>query len=265
MNDLLRNLSQFLVFAGIFAVAIGLIWILSKTKFYRDWEKRELEREIKERKDLPKPPWADDPIAKSIEWTGTAAFAADGVVNPKGAVVRLGAVSANRIEFHPPSTRRWHVAMLFIGVVTYILASINTGSLTTALLAPFICLMLSVLAEFYTRSIADWLYFDKQLGMYWRGKTVPAPLTSTDSTETVGRISDIYALQIVSTRRYVGNPQVGVDGSGYKEFPTHELNLVLKDAKRLSIVCDGDYGRIERGAKVIADFLQKPLWKPYHY
>jgi len=49
---------------------------------------------------------------------------------------------------------------------------------------------------------------------------------------------------------------VGVDGSGYKEFPTHELNLVLKDATRLSIVCDDDYGRIDRGAKVLADFLQ---------
>ena len=49
---------------------------------------------------------------------------------------------------------------------------------------------------------------------------------------------------------------MGVDGSGYKEFPTHELNLVLKDATRLSIVCDDDYGRIDRGAKVLADFLQ---------
>lgn len=264
MEDLLRSLSYFLVFAGIFAVAIALIWLLPKTKFHRDWEKKELQREIEERKSRPKPPWANDPIAKSIEWTGTAAFGEDGLANPKGAVVRLAKISANRIEFHPPSTRRWHFAMLFIGVVTYILALIMPGSFPNALVFPSICLMLSVLAEFYTRSIADWLYFDKQLGMYWRGKTVPAPLTSTASTEKAGRISDVYALQLVSTRRYVGNPRVGVDGSGYKEFPTHELNFVLKDATRLSIVCDDDYGRIDRGAKVLADFLQKPLWKPYH-
>ena len=262
MADLLRSLSVGLVFAGLFAVALAVLWLVPKTKFHRDWEKREREREIKERKSRPKPPWADDPIATSIEWTGTAAFGSDGVANPKGAVVRLGTVSASRLEFHPPSPRTWHVVMLFIGVVTSIILFLNTGSLTTALLVPFICLMLSVLAEVYTRSIADRLTFDKQLGAYWRGKTVPSPLTGTESTERVGRISDVYALQLVSTRRYVGHPQMGVDGSGYKEFPTHELNLVLKDATRLSLVCDGDYGRLDRGAKVLAAFLQKPLWKP---
>jgi hypothetical protein len=265
MDDLLRNLSQFLLIVAVLLISFGLMWWTTKTKFYRDWEKKQLQREIEERKSLPKPPWANDPIAKSIEWTGTAAFGAEPSANPKGAVVRLGAVSINRIEFRPPSTRRWHIAMLFMSIVSYILAFIGTGSFTTALLAPVICLMLSVLAEFYTRSIADRLHFDKHLGMYWRGKTVPAPLTSTASTEKAGRISDVYALQLVSTRRYVGNPRVGVDGSSYKEFPTHELNLVLKDATRLSIVCDDDYGRIDRGAKVLADFLQKPLWKPHHY
>jgi hypothetical protein len=264
MDALLRDLSHFLVIVGVFAVPIGLFWLSTKTKFYRDWETKQIQRAIDERKNRPRPPWADDPIAKSIEWTGTAAFGADGRANPKGAVARLGTVSANRIEFRPPSTRRWHVAMIFISVVSYILV-VSTGSFTTALTGPLICLMLSVLAEFYTRSIADWLYFDKQLGSYWRGKTVPAPLTSTASTERAGRISDVYALQLVSTRRYRGNPQVGVDGSGYKEFPTHELNLVLKDATRVSLVCDADYARIDRGAKALADFLQKPLWKPYYY
>lgn len=263
MEDLLRSLYPFLVFAGVFVVAIGLIWLLPKTKLHRDWEKKELLREIEERKNRPKPPWADDPIAKSLEWTGTAAFGADNVTNPKGAHVRLAKASANRIEFHPPSTRRWHVTMLFAGGVTYVLVVIATASLMTAILAPFICLMLSVLAEFYTRSIADWLYFDKQLGVYWRSKTVPA--TTIASTEKAGRISDIYALQLLSTWRYVGDPRMGVAGAGYKQFPTHELNLVLNDARRLSIVCDDDYGRLDRGAKTLAEFLRKPLWKPFPY
>ena len=263
MDGLLRDLSRFLVIIASVLMLFGLIWLTTKTRFYREWEKKQLQREIDERKSRPKPPWADDPIARSLEWTGTAAFGSGGVVNPKGAMVRLGTVSAGRIEFRPPSTRRWHVAMLFMGVVSSILVFLATGSLTTALAGPVVCAMLSVVAEFYTRSIADWLYFDERLGMYWRGKVAPAPLTRTASTERAGRISDIYALQLVSTRRYVGNPGVGSDGSGYKEFPTHELNLVLKDATRLSIVCDDDYGRLDRGAKVLAEFLRKPLWKPY--
>ena len=264
MDGLLRDLFRFLIFAAIVLIPVVMIRLTTRTRFYRDWEMKQALRELEERKIRPKPPWADDPIAKSIEWRGTAAFGADGIANPKGAVVRLGTVTAARIEFRPPSTRRWHLAMLFLSVAGYVLVFIATGSFTTALLAPFIGLLLSVVAELYTRSIADWLYFDRQLGIYWRGRTVPAPLAGAASTGKAGRLSDVYALQLVSTRRYVGNPQVGVDGSGYKEFPTHELNLVLKDATRLSIVCDDDYGRLDRGAKVLADFLQKPLWKPFH-
>jgi len=128
MDDLLRDLSRFLVLAGIFAAAVALIWFLPGTRFHRDWEKRELERELEERESRPKPPWADDPIAQSIEWTGTAAFGGDGAANPKGAVVRLVAVSASRMEFHPPSTRSWHVVMLFLGIVTYILVFISRRS-----------------------------------------------------------------------------------------------------------------------------------------
>ena len=265
MEDFVRSLSHFLIAVAALAIPGVLIWLTTRTQFYRNWEKKQLQREIEERKNRPKPPWAEDPIAKSIEWTGTAAFGEDGLANPKGAVVRLAKVSANRIEFHPPSARRWHVAMIFMSVVSYIFGLVSTGSFTTALMGPLICLMLSLLAEFYTRSIATWLTFDKQLGRYWRGKAVPAPLTSTASTEKAGRISDIYALQLVSTRRYRGNPRVGVDGSGYREFPIHELILVLKDTTRVSLVCDADYGRIDRGAKALADFLQKPLWKPYHF
>jgi hypothetical protein len=263
--DSLRAISQFLFIVTIvFVIPGAVIWLSTKTKFYREWEKKQIKREIAERKSRQKRSWADDPIAKSIEWTGTGDFGADGRANPKGAVVRLGTVSANRIEFRPPSTRRWHVAMIFMSVVSYILGLVSTRSFTTALAGPFICLMLSVVAELYTGSVADWLYFDKQLGMYWRGKTVPAPVTSAASSEKIGRLSDIYALQLISTYRYVGNPQVGVCGSGYRQFPTHELNLVLKNATRLSIVCDDNYGRIDKGAKVLADFMRKPLWKPYH-
>lgn len=249
------------VIAVIFLAPFGLNWWTSNSKSYRAWELKEAQRAIDELKSRPKPPWADDPIAKSIEWTGTAAFGADPSPNPKGAMVRIGSVSTTRIEFHPPSTRRWHTAMVFMGVVSYALAFISTGSFTTALLAPFICLCLSVLASLYRRFVADWLVFDKQLGKYWRGKTSPAPATCAVSSEKVGRISDIYALQLIGTRRYVGDPRMGAD-SECKEFPTYELNLVLKDRTRLSMVCIDDYGSIDHDARILADFLQRPLWKP---
>jgi hypothetical protein len=54
---------------------------------------------------------------------------------------------------------------------------------------------------------------------------------------------------------------MGVDSTN-KEFPTHELNLVLKDGTRLSMVCLDDYGSVDHDAKILAAFLQRPLWKP---
>jgi hypothetical protein len=222
---------------------------------------KHVQRTIEELESRPKPPWADDPIAKSIEWTGTSAFGADPSPNPKGAVVRIGSVSANKIEFQPPSARRWHTAMVFMSVVGYAFAFIATGSFTTALLAPLICMSLSVMAWLYRLFIDDSLIFDKQLGKYWRGKSSPPPGTGAVSSEKVGRISDIYALQLIGTRRFVGDPRMGAD-SQHKEFPTYELNLVLKDGTRLSMVCIDDYGSVDHDAKILAAFLQRPLWNP---
>src|SRR6185436_11039445 len=45
----------------------------------------------------PMPSWADDPIANSLEWTGTSAWKE----NPKGGAVRIHSFTDTRIEFQP--------------------------------------------------------------------------------------------------------------------------------------------------------------------
>jgi len=248
-------------FAIILLIAFGLNWWVSNSKSYRAWALKEAQRERAERASRPGPPWADDPIAKSIEWTGTAAWGSDPSPNPKGAVVRIRSVSASRIEFQPGSARKWHATMLFLSAVGAILVYVATSSFTRALLAPLICMSLSVVVWLVRLVTGETLVFDKQLGMYWLGKSQPAPVVGAVSSGRLGRISDIYALQLVSTRRYVGDPRMGA-GSETKEFPTYELNLVLQDGTRLSTVCLDDYGSIDHDAKILAAFLQRPLWKP---
>ena len=247
----------------LFLAVLGLTWWTSHSKSYREWELRDLERWTKEQESRPKPSWADDPIAQRIEWTGTAAWGADLTANPKGAVVRIRSVRPERIEFHPGSARAWHKAMLFLSAVAGVLIFSETGSIPKALLAPLFFGGLSVLVWLVRLSTWEALVFDKRLGIYWRGKDEPsAPAAAVASSHRLGRISDIYALQLISTRRYVGNPRMGAD-SERKEFPTHELALVLRDATRVSIVMNDDYGGIERDAKTLARFLQRPLWKPH--
>jgi hypothetical protein len=247
--------------ALLFLIFFGLSWWTSHSKSYRAWEMKQAQREAAELESRPKPPWADDPIAKSIEWTGTSAFGSDPNPNPKGATVRIRSVSANRIEFGPTSAWAWHAWMLFFGAAGYLLAFISTGSFTTALLAPLLCGISSGMVWLARRSTGESLTFDKQLGLYWRGKGPSAPNAGETSSEPLGRISDIYALQLIGTRRFVGNPRMGAD-SRHREYLTYELNLVLKDGKRLSTVCIDDYDGLNHDANILAAFLRRPLWKP---
>jgi hypothetical protein len=252
-------------FALIFLAFFGLTWWTSHSKSYRAWELRELQRWIEEQERRPKPPWAEDPISNKIEWTGTAAWGADpsASANPKGAVVRIRSVSAGRIEFQPGSTRKFHAAMLFASAVSGILAYSKPGSFTHPLVFPLIFMSLSVMVWLFRQFTWEALVFDKQLGMYWLGKgDPPALVTGTASSHRLGRISDIHALQLITTRRFVGDPRMGA-GSTSKEFPTHELVLVLRDATRHSIVVLDDYGGLDHDAKILAAFLQRPLWKPH--
>jgi hypothetical protein len=248
------------IMAIIFLSFFGLSWLTS-TKSYRAWAMRDAQRAEEERESRPKPPWADDPIAKSIEWTGTAAWGADPSPNPKGAMVRIGSVTSSRIEFQPTSARAVYGRAVFYGAAGFVLILSATGSFLTALLAPIICFGFGALIWLARLLTCESLVFDKHLGMYWRGKSPPNPAPGARSSEQHGRISDIYALQLISTRRFVGDPRMGA-GSDHKEFPTHELNLVLKDGTRLSTVCLDDYASLDHDAKILAAFLQRPLWYP---
>jgi hypothetical protein len=248
-------LAMAVVFLLIMAVSH---WWSSRRHPYSAREMRSVEEAIREKASRPKPAWADDPIARSIEWTGTNAFGADPSPNPKGAMVRITSASASRIAFQESSARAWYGWMTFFGVVGFVLVVISTGSFVKALLAPLVCAGLSVLVWWARR---DSLRFDKGLGMYWRGNTPPTAAAGTTSSHQVGRISDIYALQLIGTRRFIGDPRMGA-GSDHKEFLKYELNRVLKYGTRLSMVCCDDYDGLTRDARVLATFLQRPLWTP---
>jgi hypothetical protein len=62
--------------------------------------------------------------------------------------------------------------------------------------------MLGVLAEFCTRSIADWLRFDKQLGTHWRRGSASVPPTSATATEKAVWLLHACAHQLVHARSW---------------------------------------------------------------
>lgn len=64
-------------------------------------------------------------------------------------------------------------------------------------------------------------------------------------------LSDIYALQIL---------YIQASANDSEDYPTYELNLVFRDAKRLNVLCHGMGGAVRLDAHQLAKFLQVHLW-----
>jgi hypothetical protein len=250
------------IFAAILLTFVAVMWGASRSEAYWRWAAKDAERAAEEKASRPEPPWAGDPIAESIEWTGTSEFGADQSANPKGAMVRISSVSPNRIEFGLTSARPVYAWMLFFSAVGFFVILVELDSFATALLSPLLCMSFGGIVWLTRYLTHEPLVFDKRSGLYWRGRRSPARDRVVASSERMGRISDIHALQLIGTRRYVGgDPRMGAE-SDHREILTHELNLVLKDRRRLSTVCLDDYDGLDHDAQVLAAFLQRPLWKP---
>jgi len=92
--------------------------------------------------------------------------------------------------------------------------------------------------------------FDKNKGTFWKDRKKSHEIFDTSKIKAYTPFKDIYALQIVS--KYC----TGRDASFY----SYELNLVLNNKKRINIVDHGKQKKLLAEAKVLASFLQKPLW-----
>ena len=88
--------------------------------------------------------------------------------------------------------------------------------------------------------------FDKELGYYFRGKT----FKKESSTYPSIPLHDIVALQILMEH---------VKG-GKSDYKSYELNLVLKDSKRIMVLDHADKDQIKEDAAQLSAFLNIPVW-----
>jgi hypothetical protein len=97
------------------------------------------------------------------------------------------------------------------------------------------------------------IVFDRDLGAYWRGGprsgARPDPSTVSDYTP----LRDIYALQIITKAIY---EEVSWD------YQSYELNLVLRDGRRVHVVDHRDGERLRADAAELSRALSVPVWDP---
>ena len=197
----------------------------------------------------PHQPWADDPIAKSIEWTGTSSWTG----TARGVGRDLHSIGDSRVELQPWSLRNWHSFILLLTVGGAIVMYFGSGSIAQGVGTLLAGMGLNFLFWLLSR-VLEPIVFDKRLGIFWEGRKQPEQIMGQGSAKYCGQIADIYALQLIHSYHFVGG---GSDGRKNDNF---ELNLVMKDGARLSIVCLYDIASLRRDARVLAEFLGKPLW-----
>ncbi len=97
------------------------------------------------------------------------------------------------------------------------------------------------------------IVFDKQSGFFWKGRKEPVGIIYTNNFCQFTKLNTIHAIQLIS--EYIKSDK--------KAYYSYELNIVLKDGKRINILDHGKKNEIEENAKKLSNYLGKPVWKSY--
>ena len=103
-------------------------------------------------------------------------------------------------------------------------------------------------AMFYFGTIP--IVFDQQRGFYWKGRKAPYEMYNRAALKNYARLEDIHALQLISEYCH-GNKS---------SYDSYELNLVLKDGRRLNVVDHGNHKQLRADAATLSRILDKPVW-----
>ncbi len=191
----------------------------------------------------------NDPLALKTEWTpatrGGSSFRTHRLVQDDFARVEFKASTGAKV---------FYLLFAFIGV------GVATGmalfSEAESYEAPefFVPMLMGIL--FLSIGVGMFIYgttpivFDKGSGYFWKGRKGPQDVLEVSSLKKCAQLGQIHAIQLVS--EYVR--------SGKSSFYSYELNLVLEDARRLTVIDHGNLKRLREDAGKLSEFLGKPIW-----
>ncbi|MEI6971938.1 MAG: hypothetical protein WCL44_10520 [bacterium] len=190
-----------------------------------------------------------DPVAVQTAWTPVKGGGTNFQTH------KLTRVEANRIEFRATLGAKLFggiFLMAGLAVMCIVPASqVSSGMWSAGLLIPV--LMGAVFAGlgggmlyWFTSPIV----FDATRGFFWKGRRSPGEAGNISELKTCVRLGDIHALQIIS-EYCTGNKS---------SYYSYELNMVMADASRINVVDHGNLAKLRSDARVLAEFLGKPLW-----
>ena len=192
----------------------------------------------------------DDPVAMETEWTP----ASKGGTNFR--THKLVQVRPDRMAFVPTLGMKLF-ALVFIvvglaaGIGIPIAISQQRDRQGFKLVLPII-----FGAGFAAAGMFMWLFaikprvFDKSARYFWKGRKTPEVIFGGETSENWAPLEEIHALQILAER-------VRSEKNFYMSY---ELNLILKDGRRLMVVDHGHLKKMLADAKRLSEFLGVPVW-----
>ncbi|HOB20671.1 MAG TPA: hypothetical protein PK830_07515 [Candidatus Atribacteria bacterium] len=208
--------------------------IKTKTKVrltYRNLEERPVD-----------PTQFNDPMALETEWTPLSTGASNFATH------KLKRVSAERLEYRPAAPT---IALFLIFPIAGILLLLYTFLKEMSSLGLILGLAFTVggLLLLYYQTAP--YVFDKQEGLYYKGRNAKDKQPDIENPKKTVPLDSIYAVQILEKVVYSNN-----------SYYAYDINLVLKNKKRMLFISHTKKDRIKEDAREIADFLGVPVWDP---
>lgn len=193
----------------------------------------------------------DDPIAMQTDWTPAKGGGANFGTH------KLVEVNSHRMEFRASiGAMLFYLIFLLVGLGVMIgfgaarlsagEFSFNTDTIVPLLIGLVFATAGGCLLYFGTAPIV----FDTKKESFWKGRRGPDEVSGRDSLKHFAELDDIHALQLI--KEYCRSDKTS--------YYSYELNLVLKNGKRINVVDHGNEGKLRDDADTLAAFLDKPIW-----
>jgi hypothetical protein len=160
---------------------------------------------------------------------------------------KLVRVGPDRMEFRRVMSA---VAMFAVFPLAGILILIYTFTHSISAFALFLGLGFTLIGGFLVYSQMAPIVFDKSSGMFSKGRNRPGKVPDIENPKKAIGLESIHALQLLWKPVY----------NGKKQYYSYDLNLVLKNGKRILVLGHADKNAMKEDARVLSEFLGKPLW-----
>lgn len=189
----------------------------------------------------------NDTVAMKTEWTP----ARGGGTNFR--THKLLKNNSQCLEFKATWFTKLFCGVFFAGGLMFLVFALNGSFKSSGAASVFVVIFPlvfmgvgAVMYYFFTAPIV----FDKRRGYYCKGRKTPVKGYSRGQLKNFAALEEIHALQLL--REYCRS-----DKSSYYSY---ELNLVLKDGRRMNVVDHGNRKQLQEDARMLGVFLGVPVW-----